>query len=63
MRDLHDLMTVIEFLVDRVEQVEEYSGCLEKILEISAIPPLMTLSSDILNFSRALQEYFAMLGI
>lgn len=63
MRDLHNLIILIERLIDKVGQADEYSDSLEKILQICAIPPIMTLSSDILVFCRSFEEYFAMLGI
>ncbi|KAJ8980209.1 hypothetical protein NQ317_002222 [Molorchus minor] len=48
--------------LERMCEVPDYTALLEQILEICSIPPLLTMSSDVLTFARDLQEYFSLMG-
>lgn len=55
-------MRLTEILVERREHFPKYEFLIPKILNFIQIPPILTKSSDVLIYSREIEEYFTFIG-
>ncbi|CAH1183533.1 unnamed protein product [Phaedon cochleariae] len=61
-RDLAYIIQTIGVLSENHHDNDSFKKCLEQLLNICSIPPLLTLSSDIITFVPDMQEFFSFLG-
>ncbi|KAK0167140.1 hypothetical protein PV327_004576 [Microctonus hyperodae] len=61
-KHLPAIMTILEFLATKIQDIPEYKKYLNIMLDICAYPPLLEKSSEYLSCSDIIVHYFTVLG-